>query len=78
MCCVIGSVLFIAIAWCTRTFRVRVLGRQPAAPERWRLGVEDGTGATRRARSATADDERSRPTSGAILGDREDEPAASR
>lgn len=37
MCCVVGSALIIAIAWCVRAFKSRVLGQPPARPEAWRL-----------------------------------------
>jgi hypothetical protein len=39
MCCVVGSALIIGVAWVVRQFRVRVLGREPEHPERWRLPV---------------------------------------
>lgn len=41
----VGSALFVAVAWCVRAFRSRVLGIDPREPERWRLGAGVGTGA---------------------------------
>jgi hypothetical protein len=70
VCCVVGSVLFIAVAWCTRTFKTRVLGQQPATPERWRLAVPDLSDEAVRDAPGGGADVRSPGGAGAILDDR--------
>jgi hypothetical protein len=44
---VVGSALFVAVAWCVRVFRARVLRIDPHRPERWRLAVAEGVPAAR-------------------------------